>query len=88
MPAKELPILYIKSGCPWCRDVVSFLMTYGIEYKEKNVTEDPAAYEEMKRKSGQGLAPTLDWHGKILADFGVEELKPFLLQQDVRFEDS
>ena len=63
-------------------------MTYGVEYKEKNVSEDRQAFDEMKRKSGQTLAPTLDWHGKILADFGVQELKPFLIQQNVRFEDS
>lgn len=88
VPAEESPILYVKSGCPWCREVISFLMTYGVEYKEKNVSEDRQAFDEMKRKSGQTLAPTLDWHGKILADFGVQELKPFLIQQNVRFEDS
>ena len=88
MASEDLPILYVKTGCPWCREVVSFLMTYGIEYREKNVSEDPGAFEEMKRKSGQTRAPTLDWHGTILADFGVDELKPFLQQQEVRFEDS
>lgn len=63
-------------------------MEYGIEYEEKDVIRNPKAFEEMKHKSGQALAPTLDWQGKILADFGVKELKPFLQQQNVRFEDS
>ncbi|HZP59671.1 MAG TPA: glutaredoxin family protein [Opitutaceae bacterium] len=88
MAADPLPILYVKTGCPWCQEVISFLMTYGIEYREKNVNEDRQAFEEMKRKSGQTLAPTLDWRGKILADFGVKELRPFLIEQNVRFEDS
>jgi glutaredoxin len=88
MMNRELPILYIKSGCPWCQEAVEFLMSNGIAYHETNVTTDAPAFEEMKRKSGQSKAPTLDWYGQILPDFGVEELKAFLLQQNVEFEDS
>jgi glutaredoxin len=86
--ARDLPILYIKSGCPWCEEVVDFLGEHGIGYREKNVSQDNAAFEEMRAKSGQAKAPTLDWHGKILADFGVMELKPFLRKQNIKFEDS
>lgn len=86
--ARDLPILYVKTGCPWCKEVIDFLSEHGIGYREKNVSQDAAAFEEMKTKSRQTKAPTLDWHGKILADFGVTELKPFLRKQDVEFEDS
>lgn len=85
---ENLPILYVKTGCPWCHEVIEFLMAKGVSYAEKNVTEDPAAFEEMRRKSGQTSAPTLDWHGQVLADFGVDELKPFLRSHNVKFEDS
>ncbi|HWA86997.1 MAG TPA: glutaredoxin domain-containing protein [Opitutus sp.] len=88
MPTEELPILYVKPGCPWCTEAKDFLRGHGVDYREQNVIADPRAMEEMKRKSGQTLTPTLDWHGKILADFGVEELVPFLREQDVRLEDS
>ena len=112
MPA-ELPILYVKTGCPWCGEVIEFLSTHGIGYREQNVSQNfclgfatngarepgtnpgprargngATALDEMERISGQTKAPVLDWHGKILADFGVEELKPFLQSQDVGFEDS
>ena len=87
MPS-ELPVLYVKTGCPWCAEVIEFLTTHGIGYREKNVSEDSAARAEMERISKQTSAPVLDWHGKILADFGVEELKPFLHSQNVEFEDS
>lgn len=87
MPA-ELPILYVKTGCPWCHEVVDFLGDHGVAYREKNVTQDSAAFAEMKKVSHQEKAPVLDWHGKILADFGVAELKPFLLKQNVKLEDS
>jgi glutaredoxin len=69
-------------------EVVDFLSEHGIGFREKNVSQDAAALEEMKQKSGQTKAPVLDWHGKILADFGVVELKPFLRAQNMQLEDS
>ncbi|HWA27310.1 MAG TPA: glutaredoxin family protein [Lacunisphaera sp.] len=78
----------MKPGCPWCHEVIDFLTDHGIGYREVDVTRDPAALQEMQKKTGQAKAPSLDWHGKILADFGLAELKPFLQQQNVKFEDS
>jgi glutaredoxin 3 len=88
MVADDLPILYTKRGCPWCDEAVEFLDGHGIGYKLREVTSDVNALAEMRQKSGQTKAPTLDWHGKILADFGVDELVPFLRKQDVKLEDS
>jgi hypothetical protein len=64
------------------------LTEHGIGYRQKNVSEGPAAFAGMQRKSGQGAAPVLDWHARILADFGVDELTPFLHLQEMQFEDS
>jgi glutaredoxin 3 len=86
--AKELPILYIKRGCPWCHEAVEFLDGHGVGYRLVDVSSDSAAFSEMKRKSGQTSAPTLDWNGKVLADFGTDELVPFLREQNVKLEDS
>ena len=86
--AKELPILYTKPGCPWCREVVEFMDGHGVGYRLKDVTADRSAFQEMERKSGQAKAPTLDWNGRVLADFGVDELVPFLREQNVKLEDS
>jgi glutaredoxin len=88
MSSENLPLLYIKPGCPWCHEVVEYLDEHGISHREINVMEDAAAFDEMRRKSGQSRVPTLDWHGKILADFGVVELVPFLRKQNVKLEDS
>jgi hypothetical protein len=41
------------------------------------VIADDAAFAEMVRLSGQELAPVLDVDGKVLADFGPEELPKF-----------
>jgi hypothetical protein len=54
----------------------------------KDVTADDSAFTEMRNKSRQSKAPTLDWNGKILADFGTDELVPFLRDRGVKLEDS
>lgn len=88
MNAQDLPILYVKTGCPYCEEVLKFLGEHGVSFRQINVTEDKAGFAEMQKKSGQTKAPTLDWRGKILADFGVEELVPFLRDHNVKLEDS
>jgi hypothetical protein len=64
------------------------MATHGVPYREQNVSVDRAALAAMVKKSGQSKAPTLDWHGKILADFDVAELVPFLHAQGVELEES
>jgi glutaredoxin 3 len=85
---KELPILYTKAGCPWCEQAVEFMDEHGVGYRLKEVTSDASAFAEMRQKSGQTKAPTLDWNGSILADFGTDELVPFLRNKGVKLEDS
>lgn len=79
----NLPKLYIKPGCPWCVEAVDFLKRKKIEVETIVVSGNPVAMAEMKKISGQTKAPTLDWHGEVLADFGVEELIPFLRKRSV-----
>jgi glutaredoxin len=64
--------------------VTAYFGEQGIAYREVNVMGNAEAFLEMQQKSGQSRVPTLDWHGKILADFGVAELVPFLRKQDVK----
>ena len=85
---QELPILYTKTGCPWCDEAIEFLDTNGVSYRLKEVTSDPTAFAELEKKSRQTKTPTLDWDGEILADFGTDELVPFLRNQNVKLEDS
>ncbi|MBD5780255.1 glutaredoxin family protein [Pelagicoccus sp. NFK12] len=80
---KEKPIVYVKSGCPWCIEAEAYLKKKGIEYTVKEVRSDPAAMAEMVEISGQSKAPTMKLGGAVLADFGVEELVPFLAEQGV-----
>jgi glutaredoxin 3 len=79
----DLPVLYIKPGCPWCDDVVAWLDQRKIEVETIVVSGNREAMAEMVALSGQSKAPTMDWHGDVLADFGVEELIPFLKKRGV-----
>jgi len=74
------PRLFTKQGCPWCQKARDILNEKGVPYQEISVTESEDAFNEMQRLSGQTFAPVLDWNGEILADFGPEELLPFLAQ--------
>lgn len=75
---KEKPIVYVKAGCPWCVDAEAYLKQKGIEYVAKEVRSDPESMAEMVELSGQSKAPTMKLGTAVLADFGVEELAPFL----------
>lgn len=75
----KLPKLFVKTGCPWCHEAIEWLTAKGIAYEMIDVRKDAAAFEEMQQLSGQTKTPTLQMpDGRVLADFGVEELPSFL----------
>jgi glutaredoxin len=53
------------------------IRAHGIEYETLDVIADRAAFQEMVKLSGQSLAPVIEVDGKVLADFGPEELAAF-----------
>jgi len=69
--------LFIKPYCPWCHRATRWLNEHGVEYETVDVTGDELAFDEMIRLSGQELAPVIDVDGRVLADFGPEELAAF-----------
>lgn len=68
-------IVYTKTGCPWCIGVTDFLVEKGINFEEKNVTENENYFIEMQAKSGQTKAPVVDINGRIIADTDKEEIE-------------
>lgn len=69
--------LFIKPYCGWCHKAIHWLDQHGIKYETLDVIGDKEAYNEMVALSGQSLAPVIDVEGKVLADFGPEELAKF-----------
>lgn len=75
--------VYIKPGCPWCVEVEAYLQKEGFEYRAIDVTADEAAFEKMRELFGQTSAPSMTLGDLKLADFGVEELVPFLEEHGI-----
>ncbi|HOX58742.1 MAG TPA: glutaredoxin family protein [Candidatus Paceibacterota bacterium] len=69
--------LFVKPYCGWCHKAERWLDEKGVDYERVDVIADEAAYDEMIQLSGQDLAPVLDVGGKILADFGPDQLAAF-----------
>ena len=69
--------LFVKPYCPWCHKAQHWLDERGVKYQTLDVMADRRAFAEMVNLSGQELAPVIDAEGKILADFGPEELARF-----------
>ena len=72
--------LFIKSYCPWCHKAIRWLDENGIEYETLDVITNEAAFDEMVQLSGQDLAPVIEVNGKVLEDFGPEQLPGFFEQ--------
>ena len=53
-------------------------------HQEVDVDRDSAAYDEMIKLSGQRFTPTLVADGRVLADFGTDELEIFLKQHSIQ----
>jgi len=76
----ETPILYVKRGCPYCKNAKDYLDQHRVAYEEVEVRSDPAAMKKLEEVSGQGKTPTLVWNGDVLSNFGIEELAPFIAE--------
>ena len=76
--------LYVKTWCPWCVTAKEKLDAAGYRYEEIDVEASREAYDEMIRLSGQRLTPTLVVGGKVLPDFGPDELAVFLKEHDIQ----
>ena len=71
-------ILYTKTGCDWCDEVMDLLEEKKVEFEEKNVYEKPEYFEELVLKSKQTMTPTLDIDGEIIADTDAEGVTGYL----------
>ena len=76
--------LYVKTWCPWCVMAEDWLRSHGYRYQQIDVERNRTDYDEMIRISGQRLTPTLvTADGKVLPDFGPDELASFLKKHSI-----
>ena len=80
--------LYIKHGCPYCAAAMDYLDEHEIAYDQIDVRGDDEKMKELKELSGQTRTPTLVRDGKVLPNFGVDELEKFLAEEGVGQSDA
>ena len=70
--------LFIKTYCGWCDEAIDWLEEHRIAFETLDVNTDPAAFKEMLALSHQTKAPVIEIDGKVLADFGADELAEWM----------
>ena len=59
---------------------MDWLKARGIQFETLDVIADSKAFTAMVNLSGQRFAPVIEVDGKVLADFGPDELASFWKQ--------
>ncbi len=73
MSKNKKPILYVKEGCPWCTEAISFFNAQGVDIDIQDVLRNPDHMDAMINLSGQSKTPTFQYEDFMVADFDVEE---------------
>ncbi|MDA9763728.1 MAG: glutaredoxin domain-containing protein [Opitutales bacterium] len=69
----NIPILYIKPGCPWCNEALAFFGQQGVEVNVQDVISNRGSMQRMVEISSQALTPTFEFNDFVVADFSTEE---------------
>lgn len=67
--------VYSTKTCPYCKLTKEFLEEKGIAFTDIDVAEDPAAANEMVKKSGQMGVPVIDIDGTIIVGWNKGALE-------------
>ena len=76
-------ILYTKTGCPWCEEVLTLFKEKNVAYEEREVRSNKVYFDELVAKSGQSKTPTFDVDGEILADSDAGQISVFMKNKGV-----
>lgn len=78
--SNKTPTVYIKPGCPWCREALTFFSQHGVQVDVRDVTSSRQNMDRMVEISGQTKTPTFEFGEFIVADFDVQEFLDALEQ--------
>jgi len=70
--------VYSTPTCPYCKLAKEFLKEKDIAYSDIDVSADPAAANEMVKKSGQMGVPVIDINGQIIVGWNKGALEEAL----------
>jgi glutaredoxin 3 len=67
------PILYVRRGCPWCREALAFFSSQGVSLEIRHVDRDYGHMKALTEASSQSGTPTFEFGEFIVTDFSVDE---------------
>ena len=70
--------VYSTPTCPYCKLTKEFLKEKGVAFMDIDVASDPAAANEMVKKSGQMGVPVIDIDGSIVVGWNKGALEEAL----------
>lgn len=70
--------IYTTPTCPYCKMAKDFMKEHGVEFQEFNVAADPAARDEMVKKSGQLGVPVIEADGQVMVGYSKSKLAELL----------
>jgi len=71
-------VVYSSPTCSHCRNLREFLRTNGVSYAERDVTNDPAAAEELRTLTGHRQVPVVVVRGQVAVGFDESEIHTLL----------
>jgi glutaredoxin 3 len=72
------PTLYVKQGCPWCVEALTYFNAKDIDLEIVDVRTEPNRMKELVEVSGQSMTPTFKHGDFLVADFDVDEFEAAL----------
>ncbi|HHW37065.1 MAG TPA: FAD-dependent oxidoreductase [Bacillales bacterium] len=70
-------IIYSSTGCPYCEKMKKEFKEWGYEYEERNVTENPAYFEDL-HKEGMFSTPVVYINGEAFIGYRPKKMKQAL----------
>ncbi len=70
-------IIYSSTGCPYCEKMKKEFKEWGYEYEERNVTENPAYFEDL-HKEGMFSTPVVYINGEAFIGYRPKKMKKAL----------
>lgn len=74
------PILFVKTGCPYCHAALEYFKEHNVDLEIHNVRENPKDMQKLVDVSGQHRTPTFIYGDFIVKDFDIDEFKAALEQ--------
>jgi glutaredoxin-like YruB-family protein len=71
-------IVYTQPSCGYCQELKDYLKKNSIDFEEKDITKDRAAWDELVNKYKARATPLAVYGEKTLLGFNPDELKKLI----------